>query len=76
MKLVLHTFYAIDSKRDSKTGAMQVNVILTLSITQTGSLPSCLKDCVGAIVMLNKLINGSIVTVMNIQSGSKDGPAS
>ena len=80
---ILYTFYAIDSKRDSKTGAMQVNVDPTLPITQTGGLPSCLKVCVGATVMLtynmdqyDKLINGSIGTVINIQSRSKDGPAS
>ena len=49
---ILYTFYAIDSKRDSKTGAMQVNIDPTLPITQTGGLPSCLKVCVGATVML------------------------
>ena len=80
---ILYTFYAIDSKRDSKTGAMQVNIDPTLPITQTGGLPNCLKVCVGATVMLtynmdqyDKLINGSIGTVINIQSRSKDGPAS
>ena len=80
---ILYTFYAIDSKRDTKTGAMQVNIDPTLPITKTGGLPSCLKICVGAAVMLtynkdqyDRLINGSIGTVISIQSRSQDGPAS
>ena len=78
---ILHTFYAIDLKRDCKTGAMQVNFDPTMPITQTGGLPSCLKVCAGATVILtynmdqyDKLINGSIVTVINIQSRSKEWP--
>ena len=48
----LYTFHAIDSKRDSRTGAIQVNVDPNMPITQTGGLPICLKICVGATVML------------------------
>ena len=79
----LYTFNAIDSKTDSKTGAIQVNVDPKLPITKTGGLPSYLKVCIGATVMLtynkdqhDRLINGSIGTVINIQSRLQEGPAS
>ena len=79
----LYTFHAIDSRRDSRTGAMQVNVDAKLPITQTGGLPFCLRICVGATVMLtynkdqyDRLINGSIGTIVYIQSHLQTGPAS
>ena len=58
---ILYMFYAIDSKREAKTGAMQVNVDLTLPITNTGDLPSCLKICVGAAVILTYNKNQELV---------------
>ena len=72
---MLYTFCAIDSKGDTKTGATQVNIDLILPITKTGDLPSCLKICVDASVMLtynknqyDRFFNGSIGAVIDIQS--------
>ena len=56
---------------------MQVSIDEALPMKKTGGLPSYLKVCDGATIMLtynmdqyDKLINGSIGTVIDIQSRS------
>ena len=79
----MHVFHAKDSKRDSKTGSHKVTINPDLAISKTGGLPHCLKVCIGNTVMLtynkdqhDKLINGSIGTVVYIQSSVQNGMAS
>ena len=80
---IVYEFTAIDSKVDARTGAYQITVDSNLPITQTGNLPKTLKVCIGNLVMLtinkdagDKLINGSIGTVVHIESRVQCGKAS
>ena len=80
---IMHEFRAKDSKRDTRTGSHEVTVDSNLPITKTGGLPSTLRICVGNLVMLtynkdqgDQLINGSIGTVMHIESRVQNGTAS
>ena len=62
-----------DSARDFDTGTYSISLPKTASLNQTGNLPSQLKVCVGARLMLtdnvsiaDKLINGSIGTIKKL----------
>ena len=80
---VLYTFQAKDSHTDVRTGALALTIDPTLPITKTGGLPSKLQICVGNLVMLTynksiteKLINGSVGTVVYVQSSLQNRTAS
>ena len=80
---IMYQFYAKDSTKDTKTSSHKVSVSPNLPITKTGNLPHCLKVCIGNTVMLtynkdqnDKLINGSIGTVVYINSSVQNGIAS
>ena len=80
---IMYEFKAKDSKRDTRTGSHEVKVEQNLPITKTGGLPGTLRICVGNLVMLtynkdqaDKLINGSVGTVVHIESRVQSGVAS
>ena len=80
---IMYVFHAKDSKADSRTGAFEVITLDDDCISNTGNLPKQLKICVGTRVMLtdnmdigDRLINGSIGTVIHIQSRRLNGTAS
>ena len=73
---------AKDSSKDVKTGSCKINVSEDTDISSTGNLPTLLKLCLGAKVMLthnvdieDKLINGSLGTVRIIDRVKNRKPA-